>query len=103
MHAGCVFLGDSASPVLVRRLSQAQLPSTKAFFLSPAPVVSSPFTARLGEEVPRENRCLYQKELGVGVGQRTLGQAPNGWLPSTNFTGPGKKSHLFSEKWVAGG
>ena len=62
MHAGCVFLGDSASPVLVRRLSQAQLPSTKAFFLSPAPVVSSPFTARF------EGRGSQGKPLPVPKG-----------------------------------
>lgn len=32
----------------------------------------------VGREVPKENPCLHQKELGVGAGQRALGQAPNG-------------------------
>lgn len=49
MHFRGVLLGHGTSPVLVLLLSQVQLPSTEARFLSLAPMRSFPFIACFGK------------------------------------------------------
>lgn len=104
VHFGGVLLGHGTSPVLVLLVSQAQLPSTEACFLSPAPIRSFAFTARFGKRGSEGKTPAHTKRSlvwGLGREPWVRCQMPDLPLPASRAQARRVPSSLKSE-WLEG-
>lgn len=104
MHFRGILLGHGTSPVLVLLVSQAQLPSTEARFLSLAPMHSFPFIACFGKRGSEGKTPAYTKRnlvWGMGREPWVRCQTPDLPLPASRAQARRVPSSLKSE-WLEG-